>query len=231
MTPADLTGGNLASKFDVVILPGGIAGRSDRGVAGTSGSGRQPDSGRAGCGVSSTNSGTAGPAARAVDDFVRAGGIVLSCGSGASRIAQTLQLPVRSTTAGLSREHYFTGTSIMRVVIDTTHPVMAGMPGRAYVTVNQPLAFATTDGFEGAVLATFPSTKSPLRSGFLTPGTEKYLQSYAAALDVKHGRGHVVLMAFNPNWRGQSTASFRMLVNTLFFGKDAADQSSTAPGF
>ena len=52
---------------------------------------------------------------------------------------------------------------------------MAGMPADADVTVNQPPSFTTTDGFDGAVLAKFPATGSPLRSGFLTPGAEKYL--------------------------------------------------------
>ena len=72
---------------------------------------------------------------------------------------------------------------------------------------------------------------SPLRSGFITPGGDKYLQGYAAALDVKHGSGHVVLFAFNPDWRGQPTGSFRMIFNTLFFGKEVADQAKGTPGF
>jgi hypothetical protein len=108
---------------------------------------------------------------------------------------------------------------------------MAGMPEQTDVTVNQPPAFTTTDGFEGAVLAKFPATDSPLRSGFLTAGAEQYLDGYAAALDVKHGSGHVVLMAFNPNWRGQPTASFRMIFNTLFFGGETARQATASAGF
>ncbi|MDB4875479.1 MAG: hypothetical protein JWM41_1925 [Gemmatimonadetes bacterium] len=213
--PADLQAGNLASKFDVLILPGGLGGggRGGRG-GGAVGAAAGPDA-----------------ATRAVDEFVRAGGTVLSWGAGAAGIAQSLQLPVQNITAGLPRKDYFTGTSIMEVLVDATHPVMAGMPERADVTVNQPPAFTTTDGFEGAVLAKFPTGASPLRSGFLTPGGEKYLDGYAAALDVKHGSGHVLLMSFNPNWRGQPTGSFRMIFNALFFGKETADQAKATPGF
>jgi hypothetical protein len=119
----------------------------------------------------------------------------------------------------------------MQIQTDPSYPVMSGMPERADVTVNQPPAFATTAGFTGAVIAKFLTDASPLRSGFITPGGDKYLKGYAAALDVKHGDGHVVLFAFNPDWRGQPTASFRMIFNALFFGKETASQASQAAGF
>ncbi len=81
------------------------------------------------------------------------------------------------------------------------------------------------------MIAKFPADASPLRSGFITPGGDKYIKGYAAALDVKHGDGHVVLFAFNPDWRGQPTASFRMIFNTLFFGKETANQAAPTSGF
>src|SRR5262249_14737404 len=170
-------------------------------------------------------------AAHAVDEFVRGGGTVLSWGNGATNIAQALQLPVQSTTAGLSRREYFTGTSIMQIQVDASHPVMAGMPEDADVTGNQPPAFVTGPDLSGAVIAKFPADASPLRSGFISPGGDKYLKGYAAAIDAKHGDGHIVLLAFNPDWRGQPTASFRMIFNTLFFGKDTAGQAPATAGF
>ncbi len=170
-------------------------------------------------------------ATRAVDEFIKGGGTVLTWGNGATSMAQALQLPVQNTTAGLSRKEYFTGTSIMQVLVDAAHPVMAGMPERADVTVNQPPAFTTTDGFVGTVLAKYPADASPLRSGFITPGGDKFLQGFAAGLDVKHGNGHVVMFAFNPDWRGQPTGSFRMIFNSLFFGKEVADQAKGTAGF
>jgi hypothetical protein len=214
VNPADLAAGNLASKFDVLVLANGVGG-----------GGRGGRGGRGGGAPSATD------ATRAVDEFVRGGGTVLSWGNGAAGIAQALQLPVENTTAGLSRKEYFTGTSIMQIQVDQSHPVMAGMPDRADVTVNQPPAFATTAGFTGAVIAKFPADASPLRSGFISPGGDKYLKGFAAALDVKHGDGHVVLFAFNPDWRGQPTASFRMIFNTLFFGKQTASQAVATAGF
>ena len=46
-----------------------------------------------------------------------------------------------------------------------------------------------------------------MRSGYLAG--QKYMQGLAAALDVKHDKGHVVLVAFQPQWRGQSPWSRR----------------------
>ncbi|MGH7619211.1 MAG: M14 family metallopeptidase, partial [Gemmatimonadaceae bacterium] len=226
VTPADLSQGNLASKFDVLVLANGVGGGGRGGRGGGGGGGRGGRGGRGGGAAGGPNE-----AVRAVDEFVRGGGTVLSWGNGATGIAQALSLPVQSTTAGLTRKEYFTGTSIMQIIVDQAHPVMAGMPERSDVTVNQPPAFVTTPAFSGAVIAKFPSDASPLRSGFITQGGDKYLKGYAAALDVKHGDGHVVLFAFNPDWRGQPTASFRMILNTLYFGKETASQAVQASSF
>ncbi|MFI5311688.1 MAG: hypothetical protein ACHQQ3_10670, partial [Gemmatimonadales bacterium] len=186
--------------------------------------------GRGGRGGGATNA-AADEATKAVEEFVRGGGTVLAWGNGAVSTATALQLPVRNNTAGLARKEYFTGTSILQVTTDPLHPIMSGMPERADVTVNQPPSFTTTDGFEGTVIAKFQKDGSPLRSGFLTPGAEKYLQGYAAALDVKHGAGHVVLLAFNPNWRGQPSGSYRLIFNAMLFGKETAAQAKGTPGF
>ncbi|HEY7393294.1 MAG TPA: M14 metallopeptidase family protein, partial [Gemmatimonadaceae bacterium] len=75
--PADLTAGNLASRFDVLILPNGVGGGFGRGGGGGgAGGGRGGRGGGAG-------GGNANDGVKAVDEFVRAGGTVLSWGGGA----------------------------------------------------------------------------------------------------------------------------------------------------
>ena len=101
----------------------------------------------------------------------------------------------------------------MRVTTDPSQPVMAGMPKDADIFVFGSPAFETTAGFDGAVLATYPTEGSPLRSGYLLG--EKYLQGKAAALDVRVGDGHVILLGFRPQWRGQPFGSFRVLFNSI----------------
>jgi hypothetical protein len=221
ITPAGLRAGNLASRFDAIVfasqgLGGGGGGRGGRGGGGGRGGNPAADS-------------AVQEQIRAVDEFTRAGGTVVAWNQGTTSIINALRLPVRNVVAGIDRREYFTGGSIMSVITDRTHPVMAGMPERADVFVQNSPVFTTTDGFEGSVLAKYPADQSPLRSGFLDGA--QYMQGFAAALDVKRDRGHVILLAFQPQWRGQPTGTFRTVFNSAFFSHDVADSAKPNAGF
>jgi hypothetical protein len=148
--------------------------------------------------------------------FVRGGGTVV-CFNSACRFAiQQFKLAVKNAVEGLKSEEFFLRGSIVEVIVDPTHPVTAGMPEKAAVFVDGSPAFATLDGFKGAVLAKYAETGSPLLSGLLIG--EKYLQGKAAALDVELDQGHVVLLGFRPQWRGQSFGTFRVVFNAALYG-------------
>ena len=220
ITPSDLHSGNLRARFDVILVAsqglttprGGRGGASGAAPVDTAAL-RDEDSVRV----------------RAFDEFVRAGGTVVAWNQGASAVVNALHLPVKNVVAGVPRREYFTGGSIMRAIVDTTHPIMAGMPASADVFVFNSPVFTTLDGFDGAVLAKYPNEGPILRSGYLAG--EKHMRGMAAALDVKHDRGRVILFAFQPQWRGQSTGTFRVVFNSTLFGGDVAAQARGAPGF
>ena len=69
----------------------------------------------------------------------------------------------------------------------------------------------------GTVLARYQDTGSPLLSGYLIG--EKYLQGKAAALDVQLDAGHVVLIGFRPQWRGQPFGTFKVLFNAVLYNR------------
>jgi len=153
---------------------------------------------------------------RALARFVRDGG-TLVCLNGASGFAiEALGLPVRNVLSGLSRGEFFAGGSLLEIEADTSHPIMAGVPRRSAVFFGRSPAFETLDGFEGQTLANYASTGSPLLSGYLLG--EDRLHDRAAALEVRHGDGRVVLLGFRPQWRGQPFGSFRILFNALLSG-------------
>ena len=223
--PADLQAGDLTTKFDVIVMASQAfgAGGGGRGGPGGGGGGR---GGRGGS-VDSTALLAGESRTRAVDAFVSGGGTVVAWNQGATSAITALRLPVRNVVGGLPRAEFFTGVSIMQVNVDPLHPVMAGMPETADVVVSSSPVFATLDGFEGSVIAKF--TASPLRSGYL--GGAKYIQGQAAALDVKRGKGHVVLFGFQPQWRGQPTGSFRMVFNSMMFSGEVSAAAKSTPGF
>ena len=149
----------------------------------------------------------------ALDAFVRAGGTLVAMSRGAVAAIDQLKLPVKNVLSGLTRQQFFAGGSVMRVTTDPSQPVMAGMPKDADIFVFGSPAFEPGVGFDGAVLASFPAEGSPLRSGYLLG--EQYLQGKAAAVDVKHGEGRVILLGFRPQWRGQPFGTFRIMFNAL----------------
>lgn len=222
VTPEDLRAGKLASRFDVIVM-------ASQAFDGSSG--RRRRRGRQATEPDSAAAAAAAAAVRGVDEFVRGGGTIIVWSQGADPAVRALQLPVRDLVADVPRADYFTGISIVQVTTDPTHPVMSGMPTRADVVVNRSPVFTTLDGFEGAVLARYAEEGGGplLRSGWLNG--EEYMRGGAAALDVEHGDGHVVLLAFQPQWRGQSTGTFRTVFNSLFFAGAVADGAGGNPGF
>jgi hypothetical protein len=150
---------------------------------------------------------------RGFEAFVRGGGTIVCLNNASTFAIQQLKLPVKNVVAGLRPEDFFLRGSIVQVSIETANPIMAGMTPTAAVFADSSPVFDTQEGFEGTVLARYQDAGSPLLSGFLIG--EQHLAGKAAALDVKLDAGHVVLLGFRPQWRGQAFGTFKILFNAL----------------
>ena len=151
------------------------------------------------------------------EKFVRDGGTVV-CLSNASAFAiQHLKLPIRNVITGLRPEEFFLRGSIVEVATDRTHRVMAGLPEKTAVFVDASPVFETEDGFHGAVIARYQDSGSPLLSGYLIG--EQRLNGKAAAVDARVGDGHVILLGFRPEWRGQPFGTFKVLFNAALYSR------------
>ena len=206
IAPEELHEGGLASRFDVIVF-GSQAVEGNRETEGEEEEQEAADP-------------SENDAARALEGFVRAGGTAVFWNGGATSAIDALRLPIENVVAGLSRNEYFAGISIISTNVDTTHPITAGMPARADVVVNRSPVFALSGDFDGRVLARYAMDGPLLRSGFLNG--EEYMRGRAAAVDASLGAGHLILIAFQPQWRGQSTGTFRMVFNSMFYGGAAA---------
>jgi hypothetical protein len=166
---------------------------------------------------------------RALDDFVRAGGTLVTI-NGSSRFAiDRLFLPVSDVVRGVDNEDFSLGGSVVEIHTDPSHPVMSGMSPRAATMIGGSPVFTTEEGFEGRVLAKYASEGSPLMSGYLLG--EEYLHGYAAAIEVKHGEGQVVLLGMRPQWRAQPFGSFRILFNAAMYTDAVADAVPSESAF
>ena len=166
---------------------------------------------------------------RELDVFVRDGGTLVTINGSSTFAMEALHLPVRNAVADLERQEFSAGGAIMELLVDPAHPVMSGVPARAKIMVGRSPVFTTEEGFEGRILAKYPSEGSPLLSGYLLG--EEHLQGYAAALEVLHGEGRVVLLGLRPQWRGQPFGSFKILFNAALYSQEVAARTPDNPDF
>jgi hypothetical protein len=100
------------------------------------------------------------------------------------------------------------------------HPVTAGMPEEADILFERNEVFETKPGFRGTVLLSYIEHRNPLRSGYLI-GAER-IEGKPAALDVVMGQGHVILIGFRTQWRGQSHGTYKLLFNAMYYNDSMA---------
>jgi hypothetical protein len=195
--PPDFRAGSLADRLDVLIVAD-----EARGLLDGYGPGAVPAQYEGGIGADGI---------RAIDAFVRGGGTLVCLNRSGLFFIDQLKLPVKNVVAGVKRQEFFTGGSVLEVETEPGHQLTAGLPARAAVFVDGSPAFDPAEGFKGEVLARYSKTGSPLMSGYLLG--ERFLQGRAAAVDIALDRGHVVLIGFRPQWRGQPFGTFKVLFN------------------
>jgi hypothetical protein len=201
---ADVQAGNLRNKIDVLVITD-----EARGVF-EAAAGRGGRAGAAGATPEAQSSNDA--RIQALDAFIRGGGVLVCFNRSSNFAIDQLKLPVKNVVAGVGRQQFFVGGSLLNVDVRNSHRVMAGMPERAAIYYDSGPVFEVTEGFKGTVLAQYPA-KDVLASGFLQG--EALIQGKAAALEVELGDGRIVLLGFRPQWRGQPFGTFRVIFNSM----------------
>jgi hypothetical protein len=110
----------------------------------------------------------------------------------------------------------------VRVHVRNDHPVTAGMAEETAIFIDHPIAFETTlpgNEMQRWVLMTYPDdARDVLLSGWIA-GEDK-LTRKAAAVAMTYGKGRIVLLGFRPQHRGQTHATFPMIFNALYWGRE-----------
>ena len=206
---SELKAGNLNRKYDVVILP-------DDGLEALTGEGRDQDEDEGPSYPPEYRSGFGDAGVKALQDFVKAGGTLITFAGAGDLPIERFGLSVRNVVADLPGREFWSPGSTLRVRVDTGHPLAFGMPDEALAVF---LA-------GGQVYETTPSAASErtdrlvtyvdrdlLESGWLLG--EDHIAGKAAVLSVKHGDGRVVLLGFRAQHRAQTHGTFKLLFNAL----------------
>src|SRR5260370_123547 len=157
-----------------------------------------------------------------LERFTREGGRLIALDNATELPIQYFSLPVKNVVSGDGDSGFYSPGSLLRVTVDTAHPLAFGMPKNAIVFSSGGEAFEITlapaynhGDREIHGVASF-ATKDLLASGWVSG--EKQVYGKHALVEARYGRGRVVLFGFRPQFRGQSYGAFKFLLNAIYLG-------------
>jgi len=159
--------------------------------------------------------------------FLEQGGIIISWGKSTELFMGQLvikhseenkeefQLPVEDQSKKLKAEGLYLAGSLVNVTLASDNSITYGMEKEIGVFSGDMPVFTTSIpqfDMDRRVIATFPE-EDILISGYAE--NELQLKNKTAAVWLKKGKGQIVLFAFNPQFRGSTNVSFKLLFNSL----------------
>jgi Zinc carboxypeptidase len=212
---ADIQDGHLRERYDAIVFAEMAARQMMDGMAPGSVPGRYAG-------------GIGQQGAQALRDFADAGGTVIALGNASLFAIEQFNLQVTNVVGSLNQSQFFCSGALLRAEIkEAGHPVVAGLPAQPALMFERNPVFETKPGFRGTVLAAYLKDRNPLLSGFLL-GAER-IEGKAAAIDADYGKGHIILLGFRPQWRGQSHGTYKFLFNALYYNPSMAPAAPAAP--
>ena len=206
----DLRAGSLDEIVDVLLLPGN--------------SSSQLDGGRAEGSIMPRYAGGLDPeGAIAVEEFVRGGGRLVTCGASSAWAIDLLRLPLVDVTT--EADDFSCPGSVLRTVPETS-TWTRGLPASVGVFFSRSAAWRVLSEREQEEAGTASDSRlevllrfAPSRvllSGWIQ-GSET-LAGQAAWVRARHGKGSVHLFGFRPQYRGWSQQAFGLLFRSLLLG-------------
>ncbi|MXV76563.1 peptidase M14 [Candidatus Poribacteria bacterium] len=212
LTNAEIRAGDLATRYDAIILP-------DLGASGIlngHAAGKLPPEYTGGIGTEGLAN---------LRTFVADGGTLIC-------FNRATELPLKYFGLGEkgivnvveknnqpNEDAFFCPGSLLRVRIDTRHPIGHGLDSEMAIFFKSGPVFDGVRGDSEAV-ATYPEF-NPLMSGWLEG--EKRIRQKVALLETLLGNGRVILFGFKPQHRGQSYGTFKLLFNAIYYSSISED--------
>src|SRR6185369_11652187 len=201
----ELRGGNLYLKYDVIVIPAQTSQQILNGLS----KDRYPADISGGLGQAGVN---------ALKQFVEDGGTIITLNEASQFAIDHLGVPVRNVLEGVPAKDFYCPGSILKIKVDTSSPIARGAPmlesskDESIAWVEGSFAFEPTSD-AARVIARFADAKELLLSGWLLGGEK--MAGKGAIVEVKRGKGRVIMFAFRPQYRGQSIATLPFLFNAI----------------
>lgn len=213
---AEIRSGNLEERYDCLILPS----------LGTSSilNGRAPDT------TEQQYTGGIGPEGIiSLQDFVKHGGTLICIDRSCNLPIEYFNIPVQNILQGKKPDEFYCPGSILRINVKRDHPVGYGLPEwvSGYFAHSQAFELIKADEKEktGENDSRSPEKRYPvevvarysdtvlLESGWIL-GSD-LIADKPAVVEVSYGEGHIVLLGFSVQHRGQPYGTFRLLFNAI----------------
>lgn len=167
-----------------------------------------------------------------LQDFVLSGGTLVCIDNASNLPIDYFNVPVRNIVAGLETSKFYCPGSVLRLWMDTRHPLGYGMPAwySGYFARSQAFALGRDEAdekdeggkkakdrgpetrFPSEVVSRFSDTVL-LESGWIRGGD--LIADQPAIVEVAYGKGRIDLLGFGVQRRGQPHGTFRILFNAI----------------
>ena len=128
---------------------------------------------------------------------------------------EEFNLPFRDVSSGLAAAGLYCPGSLVRMKINTDSEITRGMPEECGVFYRGRPVFRTSVpnfDMDRKVLGTIPE-KDILMSGYIEKAEK--LANKPVMIWLKKGKGQMVLMGFNPQFRSSTHVTYKLLFNSL----------------
>ncbi len=152
--------------------------------------------------------------------FVEDGGTLVFLNRSSDFAIEQFKLPVVNIAKDWSRKDFYIPGSILKTELDTDHPIAKSMKRNSIAWFERSPVFELKINDDttvfSRVIAKYPDDpKEILLSGWAL-GKEK-IAGKAALVEVRMGKGKIVLFGFRPQYRGQSRATYPLLFNAITY--------------
>jgi hypothetical protein len=192
--------GKLRARFDAIVIPDQLPATILNGYA-------------AGTMPKELTGGLGDEGVKALREFVEEGGTLICLNRASTFAIEQLKLPVKDVVENVSDKQFFVPGSILRLQLDTSHPLTRGMSKESIAWVEDSPVFSNEHSPDVRVIARYPTNENVLLSGWLLG--ESRIRGQAALVEVTRGKGRVFLFGFRPQYRAQSLATFPLFFNAI----------------